>query len=86
MSSFIENLKVPFDVSLCQDAKEANKEEDAPPEPEREYTEADIPILQEEVTELQRQFDASVVEKHSLEIELSASNERLWAATNMIVR
>ncbi|XP_030850579.1 dynein heavy chain 8, axonemal isoform X3 [Strongylocentrotus purpuratus] len=68
-----------------RDAKEASKEVEPAPEPEKEYTEADIPILQEEVTELQRQFDASVVEKHSLEIELSASNERLRAATNMIV-
>ncbi|XP_041462850.1 dynein heavy chain 8, axonemal-like [Lytechinus variegatus] len=68
-----------------RDAKEASREAEPAPEPEKEYTEADIPILQEEVTELQRQFDASVVEKHSLEIELSASNERLRAATNMIV-
>ncbi|XP_071504103.1 dynein axonemal heavy chain 5-like [Diadema antillarum] len=68
-----------------REAKAANQEQAPVPQPEREYTEADIPTLQEEVTELQRQFDASVVEKHSLEIELSASNERLRAATNMIV-
>lgn len=50
------------------------------------YSEADIPMLQEEVTKLQAEFDAAVVIKHKLDLELSASNERLKAATSMIHR
>ena len=74
-------------IFSSQEAKEA--EERAIKEemiPEQEYTEADIPKLQEEVNALQAKFDASVVTKHSLEMELQASNERLKAATNMIRR
>ncbi|XP_077977225.1 dynein axonemal heavy chain 8-like isoform X3 [Glandiceps talaboti] len=63
-----------------QEAKDGQVE----PEPEPEYTEDDIPALQAEVDRLQAEFDASVVDKHSLEMELLASNERLRAATEMI--
>ena len=56
------------------------------PEPEPEYTEDDLPTLQELVNELQQQFDKSVVEKHSLEIELASMNERLKAASEMVDR
>lgn len=43
-------------------------------------------MLEEEVTKMQGEFDAAVVVKHKLDIELSASNERLKAATSMIHR
>lgn len=58
----------------------------ATPEPEPDYTEADLPSLQDTVNSLQQQFDLSVVEKHSLEMELQSMNERLKAATEMVDR
>lgn len=48
--------------------------------------EDDLPKIQEEVNQLQAQFDGAVVEKHSLEIELVSMNERLKAATEMLDR
>ncbi|XP_071801693.1 uncharacterized protein [Asterias amurensis] len=67
------------------EAREAlAREEQDDPEDEAVYTEADIPGLQDAVTNLQKEFDAAVVIKHALEIELQASNERLKAATNMM--
>ena len=38
------------------------------------------------VNQLQHEFDQSVVEKHSLEMELISMNERLKAATEMVER
>ena len=55
-------------------------------EPEEELTEDDLPRLQIEVDELQAQFDANVVEKHSLEMELISTKERLRAASEVIER
>ena len=80
-------LSILINFFTSQEAKEAEERaQRAEMVPEPEYTEADIPRLQEEVNELQAKFDASVVTKHSLEMELQASNERLKAATNMIRR
>ena len=62
------------------------QKEEAPPEPEEDYEEADLPRLQDIVNQLQREFDQSVVEKHSLEMELISMNERLKAATEMVER
>ena len=63
------------------------KEERTPtPEPEPDYVESDLPGLQDTVNSLQQQFDQSVVEKHSLEMELQSMNERLKAATEMVDR
>ena len=38
------------------------------------------------MNQLQHEFDQSVVEKHSLEMELISMNERLKAATEMVER
>ncbi|XP_071818739.1 dynein axonemal heavy chain 5-like isoform X4 [Apostichopus japonicus] len=65
-------------------AKAEPEEEKQEEEEEIIYSEADIPMLEEEVTKMQGEFDAAVVVKHKLDIELSASNERLKAATSMI--
>ncbi|KAL4232681.1 hypothetical protein ACF0H5_007369 [Mactra antiquata] len=62
--------------------QEPEKEEE--PEPEVEYEEEDLPRIQEEVNQLQAEFDQAVVEKHSLEMELISMNERLKAATEMV--
>lgn len=63
------------------------REERSPtPEPEPDYVESDLPGLQDTVNSLQKQFDLSVVEKHSLEMELQSMNERLKAATEMVDR
>ncbi|OWF37572.1 Dynein heavy chain 5, axonemal [Mizuhopecten yessoensis] len=65
--------------------EEPQEEEKAPtPEPEEEYTEDDLSRLQGEVSALQQVFDQSVVQKHSLEMELNSMNERLKAATEMV--
>ncbi|XP_053397319.1 dynein axonemal heavy chain 5-like isoform X6 [Mercenaria mercenaria] len=52
--------------------------------PEEVYEEEDLPRIQEEVNQLQAEFDQAVVEKHSLEMELISMNERLKAATEMV--
>lgn len=70
-------------MSPLQPAQE-QKEDEA--EPEEEYDESDLPRVQEEVNALQAEFDQSVVEKHSLEMELISMNERLKAATEMVER
>lgn len=56
------------------------------PEPEQEYSEDDLPKLQDDVNNLQQQFDESVTEKHNLETELTSMNQRLKAATDLIDR
>ncbi|KAL5010133.1 hypothetical protein ScPMuIL_012438 [Solemya velum] len=53
-------------------------------EPDIIYTEDDLPMIQGEVNDLQEQFDQSVMEKHSLQMELHSMIERLKAATEMI--
>lgn len=76
-----------YDVFRHLQAAKAEPEEEEKEEVEEViYSEADIPMLQEEVTKLQAEFDAAVVIKHKLDLELSASNERLKAATSMIHR
>jgi dynein heavy chain len=71
-----------------QGEQEEEKEEDACNKATEveELTEKDLPRLQDEVHDLQAQFDAAVVQKHSLEMELTSMKERLKAATNMIGR
>ncbi|XP_052708586.1 uncharacterized protein LOC128183562 isoform X10 [Crassostrea angulata] len=70
---------------LQKESQEEVREERSPtPEPEPDYVESDLPGLQDTVNSLQKQFDQSVVEKHSLEMELQSMNERLKAATEMV--
>lgn len=66
--------------------EQTQQDEDKEEEEEEELTEKDLPRLQNEVQDLQAQFDAAVVEKHSLEMELTSMKERLKAATNMMGR
>ncbi|XP_025098007.1 LOW QUALITY PROTEIN: dynein gamma chain, flagellar outer arm-like [Pomacea canaliculata] len=61
--------------------KEEKKEEE---EMEEELSEVDLPRIQEEVNQLQQEFDQSVVEKHSLQMELQSMNERLKAASELV--
>ena len=68
----------------CLQSPLEEKEEEAPPE--EDYDEDDLPRIQEQVNALQAEFDQSVVEKHSLEMELISMNERLKAATEMVER
>ncbi|XP_033113255.1 dynein heavy chain 5, axonemal-like isoform X2 [Anneissia japonica] len=80
----IENEKLQIEKEE-REAREAEEQTSAASvEPEKEYTEADIPSIQDELDVLQKEFDDAVREKHSLEIELVASNERLRAAVDMI--
>ncbi|XP_064629693.1 uncharacterized protein LOC135488785 isoform X2 [Lineus longissimus] len=68
-------------------AKRRPKPEEQPltPEPDQDdLTEDDLPRIQDEVNDLQQQFDLSVIEKHSLEMELISMNERIRATTEMI--
>ncbi|CAH1799095.1 unnamed protein product [Owenia fusiformis] len=51
---------------------------------DEELDEDQLPKIQSEVDALQAQFDAAVVEKHSLELELQSMNDRLKAATDVI--
>ncbi len=46
----------------------------------------DLPRIQEEVDELQRQFDVAVAEKHALEQELQSMRERLKACADLTDR
>ena len=55
-------------------------------QPEEDLSEEDLPRIEQEVTDLQAQFDRAVVEKHSLEMELQSMKERLKAATDMVDR
>ena len=45
-----------------------------------------MPRIQAEVDDLQSQFDAAVVKKHNMEIELVSMKERLKAATQLVER
>ena len=56
------------------------------PEPEVELTEADLPVLQEDVTRLQEQYDDAVVIKHNLGNDVRSCSERLKAATGLLHR
>ncbi|KAK3577475.1 hypothetical protein CHS0354_032326 [Potamilus streckersoni] len=71
---------------LQKERDEAPKEEarESTPEPDQEYSEIDLPRIKENVNELQRQFDKSVIKKHSLEIKLTSMKESLKAATELI--
>jgi len=53
---------------------------------DEDLTEQDLERIQNEVDDLQEQFDAAVVDKHSLEVELLSMKERLKAATDMVDR
>ncbi|XP_071954985.1 uncharacterized protein [Antedon mediterranea] len=77
-----EKLQVEKEEREAREAEENQSESSG--EPEKQYTEADIPAIQDELDLLQKSFDDAVREKHSLEIELVASNERLRAAVDMI--
>ena len=70
---------------ILQTGEEESKREPTP-EPEQDYTEDDLPKLQDDVNNLQQQFDLSVTEKHNLETELTSMNQRLKAATDLIDR
>uniref|UniRef100_A0A2C9K4Z2 AAA+ ATPase domain-containing protein n=1 Tax=Biomphalaria glabrata TaxID=6526 RepID=A0A2C9K4Z2_BIOGL len=65
-------------------AKEAEKPQEQEEEEEEELSEADLPRMQSELSELQALFDRAVVEKHSLEMELQSMNERLKSAVDFI--
>ncbi|CAG5121560.1 unnamed protein product, partial [Candidula unifasciata] len=52
-------------------------------EQEEDLSEADLPRIQQQIAELQSQFDLAVEEKHSLEVELQSMNDRLKAAKEM---
>ena len=67
-------------------SKPKEKEEAAEDEEEEDLSEADLPRVQQEVNEHQTLFDQSVVEKHSLQMELRSMNERLKAAVEMVER
>lgn len=56
------------------------------PEPEAELTEADLPDLQEAVSNLQQEYDDAVVVKHNLKNDVESSSERLKAATGLLQR
>ncbi|XP_055889444.1 dynein axonemal heavy chain 8-like isoform X3 [Biomphalaria glabrata] len=65
-------------------AKEAEKPQEQEEDEEEELSEADLPRMQSELSELQALFDRAVVEKHSLEMELQSMNERLKSAVDFI--
>ncbi|XP_052089132.1 uncharacterized protein LOC127725852 isoform X10 [Mytilus californianus] len=69
---------------LMKEQGEEETKRDATPEPEQEYTADDLSKLQDDVNNLQQQFDQSVTEKHNLETELTSMNQRLKAATDLI--
>ena len=71
---------------LCRLQPEAVEEEAEKEEEEEVLTEDDLPRIQQLVDGLQTEFDAAVVVKHSLEMELASMQERLKAATGMIDR
>lgn len=54
------------------------------PEPEAELTEADLPDLQEAVSNLQQEYDDAVVVKHNLKNDVESSSERLKAAAGLL--
>ncbi|BFZ10052.1 hypothetical protein BsWGS_13093 [Bradybaena similaris] len=69
--------------------KQQEQEHDIDLEPKQEekeeedVSEADLPRIQQEIAELQSQFDEAVVEKHSLEVELKSMVDHLNAAREM---
>ena len=62
------------------------EEREPSPPPEEDLTEADLERIETEIGDLQGLFDAAVVEKHSLELELASMKERLKAATDLMLR
>lgn len=64
---------------IDMEPKQEEKEED-------DVSEADLPRIQQEITELQSQFDEAVVEKHSLEVKLQSMVDHLNAAREMADR
>jgi len=55
-------------------------------EPEPVLIEADLPQLQEEVKQLQDDYDDAVVIKHNLASDVKSCSERLKAATDLLHR
>ena len=70
--------------SVCRQPQEEEREPTPPPE--EELTESDLERIEKEVEDLQDEFDKAVVEKHSLELELTSMKERLKAATDLMQR
>ena len=66
--------------------KPQEEEREPTPPPEEELTSNDLGRIESEVEDLQDQFDKAVVEKHSLELELTSMKERLKAATDLMQR
>ena len=75
----------PNNFLLCTQPEEEEEETSAEQE-EEELNEDDLPRVQNEVDDLQQQFDASVWDKHSLAMELESMKERLKTATDIIDR
>ena len=73
-------------VTLQKAEAQESSRRDRPSAPEEDLSEEDLPRVQEEVNDLQAQFDQAVVEKHSLEMELQSMKERLKAASDLIDR
>ncbi|CAL1527205.1 unnamed protein product [Lymnaea stagnalis] len=63
--------------------KEEDKQEEQEEE-EEDLSEADLPRIEQEVSQLQALFDQAVVEKHSLQMELQSMNERLKSAVEFV--
>ena len=75
----------PNNFLLCTQPEEEEEDTSAEQE-EEELNEDDLPRVQNELDDLQQQFDASVVDKHSLAMELESMKERLKTATDIIDR
>ena len=65
---------------------EEEEEESNVLQEEEDLNEDDLPRVQNEVDDLQKLFDAAVVDKHSLAMELESMKERLKTATDIIDR
>ena len=81
-----EMWRFPNNFLLCTQPEEEEEDETPAGQEEEELNEDDLPRVQNEVDDLQQQFDASVVDKHSLAMELESMKERLKTATDIIDR
>ena len=81
-----EMLEFPNNSLRCTQPEEEEEEETPSGQEDEELNEDDLPRIQNEVDDLQQQFDASVVDKHSLAMELESMKERLKTATDIIDR
>jgi len=80
----LTDCHVSLSLFVCRQPQEEEREPTPPPE--QELTESDLERIEKEVEDLQDEFDKAVVEKHSLELELTSMKERLKAATDLMQR